>query len=192
MGRAYKDEEKIEIRKRLLESGLQAFYDDSFKSFNIREIVKKAGISQGGFYNFYKDKNEFIIDTIKYRANEKIKLFQLSSESFSEYVSDILFRYLVELKHNADERKIYFELLEMLIKYNDMKNDSMFKEWLNEIIIKWNKDKLEAEVDINGLTNVIKGAIIFILNSPKIDPIYFDEIFKNYIQSNVLLYVKEK
>ena len=34
MGRAYKDEEKIEIRKRLLESGLQAFYDDSFKSFN--------------------------------------------------------------------------------------------------------------------------------------------------------------
>lgn len=205
MGKAYKEEEKKEIQNRLLEAGLEAFHNDSFKAFNIREIAKKAGISQGSFYNFYNNKDEFVIDIIKYRALQKIRIIMkalpTSLDKLSDYLSDVLYKYLIELKYKSDVRKIYIDLFNILLKDSEIKNNNMhsafkgnvrsiFREFFNEISFMYSENNLKTKIDVDGLVNVMAGAIILIVNSSKMDLQYFEDILKVYIKSNVLCYVK--
>lgn len=44
MGRAYSEEEKIEIKKRLWEEGIKLFHEQGAEELNIRELTKRAGI----------------------------------------------------------------------------------------------------------------------------------------------------
>ena len=49
MGRAFSEEERAEIKIALMESALELFHEQGKKSLSIRELTKRAGISQGGF-----------------------------------------------------------------------------------------------------------------------------------------------
>ena len=45
MGKAYSEEKKIEIKKRLWEEGIKLFHEEGAQELNIRELTKRAGIS---------------------------------------------------------------------------------------------------------------------------------------------------
>jgi AcrR family transcriptional regulator len=65
MTRSFNEQEKEEIRKRLLDLGLKHFSMYGFKKTNVDEIARAAGISKGAFYRFYESKELLFMDVIE-------------------------------------------------------------------------------------------------------------------------------
>ena len=52
MARAFTEEEKLEIKEKIMETALDLFHDKGTKSLSIGELTRRVGIAQGSFYNF--------------------------------------------------------------------------------------------------------------------------------------------
>jgi AcrR family transcriptional regulator len=65
MTRSFNEQEKEEIRKRLLDLGLKYFSTYGFKKTNVDEIARAAGISKGAFYRFYSSKEMLFMDVME-------------------------------------------------------------------------------------------------------------------------------
>ena len=64
MSRAFNEEEKEAIRKKLITEGRVLFERYGLKKTNVAEIADAAGIAKGSFYNFYNSKEELFIDVL--------------------------------------------------------------------------------------------------------------------------------
>lgn len=93
MGRAYTMEEKENIRQRIKEIGMQMFKDKGLKKVRIEEITKEAGISLGGFYNFYKNKEDLFMELLEdietNMHNKIIEEIKATNSTPSEFVKKI-------------------------------------------------------------------------------------------------------
>ncbi|MCM1494934.1 MAG: TetR/AcrR family transcriptional regulator [Bacteroides sp.] len=198
MGKAFSDEEKQEIRKRLLETGTEMFHDNSVKAVNIRELTARAGISQGGFYTFYKDKDAFVLDVMRYRSAQKIAdaegLIMQSTDDPAGIMSKVLFEYLIDMKHKTDTREAYAEEFRMLVKQQEKigaKGITLFHGFIERIAAYWKEQKVPVEVDIEGMCSVVAGAFVLFVHNEMIDRVYFDELFKAFIDTGVKKYIKK-
>ncbi len=198
MGKAFSKEEKQAIREKLLDTGVEMFHDNSVKAINIRELTLRANISQGEFYMFYKDKDEFVLDVMRYRSAQKIAdaeslLFRSTSEP-AETMSKVLFDFLIDMKHKTDTREAYSEVFDMLVKKSEKLgacSTTMFREFVERIAKHWREKNVPVEVNIEGMCGVISGAFVLFIHSRMIDPAYFDEIFKAFIDAGVKKYIKK-
>ncbi|MCI1946265.1 TetR/AcrR family transcriptional regulator [Clostridium luticellarii] len=75
MGRAYTEEEREKLRIRIKQLGKEMFEEEGFKNFRIQKLTKEAGISLGGFYTFFQNKESLykeILNDEKNRIRAKI------------------------------------------------------------------------------------------------------------------------
>ena len=104
MGKAFSEEERIQVQQKLRKIGLRLFADKGIKGVSIREVTKAAEIAQGGFYTFYKDKTDFLIDLMEVRIKEKLEILKEqageSLEDPMQYMADTFFKQGVHLKKN--------------------------------------------------------------------------------------------
>lgn len=68
-----------DIRKKLLEVGVSMFLDQGYHGTGIQEVVNKAGIPKGSFYNYFKSKEDFGSKTVIH-----------FSDQFKEFLNIIL------------------------------------------------------------------------------------------------------
>lgn len=60
----------IESRKKLLQAAYELFSDKGYYCTNTKEIVKRAGISIGNFYNYFQDKGDIYCILFEQYADE--------------------------------------------------------------------------------------------------------------------------
>lgn len=93
----------IESRKRIIDAAMSVFSKHGYAKANIREIAKIAGISVGGVYLYFKNKEELYKSLINEKMQEmgrKIELISGRAGSASEALSNFLRLYLENaLKH---------------------------------------------------------------------------------------------
>jgi AcrR family transcriptional regulator len=65
MPKAFTEQEKELIRKRLLEQGHKQFSTYGLQKTNIEELAEAAGISKGAFYVFYASKEALFMEVIE-------------------------------------------------------------------------------------------------------------------------------
>jgi AcrR family transcriptional regulator len=65
MPKAFTEQEKELIRKRLLEQGHRQFSAYGLRKTNIEELAEAAGISKGAFYLFYASKEALFMDVVE-------------------------------------------------------------------------------------------------------------------------------
>jgi AcrR family transcriptional regulator len=65
MPKAFTEQEKELIRKRLLEQGHKQFSAYGLRKTNIEELAEAAGISRGAFYLFYASKEALFMDVVE-------------------------------------------------------------------------------------------------------------------------------
>jgi AcrR family transcriptional regulator len=65
MPKAFTEQEKELIRKRLLEQGHKQFSVYGLRKTNIEELAEAAGISKGAFYLFYASKEALFMDVVE-------------------------------------------------------------------------------------------------------------------------------
>ncbi|WP_449024544.1 TetR/AcrR family transcriptional regulator, partial [Peptostreptococcus stomatis] len=101
MTRAFTEEEKLEIKKKIMETALDLFHDKGTKSLSIAELTRRVGIGQGTFYNFWQDKESLIIDLVAYRSIQKLSIiendFSQSLANPVEFLSQVIYKYSLDL-----------------------------------------------------------------------------------------------
>jgi len=65
MPKAFTEQEKALIHKRLLEQGYKQFSAYGLRKTNIEELAEAAGISKGAFYLFYTSKEALFMDVVE-------------------------------------------------------------------------------------------------------------------------------
>ena len=65
MPKAFTEQEKELIRKRLLEQGYKQFSAYGLRKTNIEEVASACGISKGAFYLFYPSKEALFMDVVE-------------------------------------------------------------------------------------------------------------------------------
>ena len=62
----YSAEHKLQTRQRILESARRLFNSKGFAQVSIGEIMENAGLTHGGFYRHFKDKDELYAEAVRW------------------------------------------------------------------------------------------------------------------------------
>ena len=61
---AYSEEEREQIRKDLIETGLELMSKQGIQHTTVEQIYKKVGISRTFFYTFFPTKEDLVVETL--------------------------------------------------------------------------------------------------------------------------------
>lgn len=196
MPKAFSEEEKEHIKNQILETAVELFHDKGTKSINIQELTRRAGIAQGSFYSFWKDKDALIMDVMLYRSRQKLdiaeKEFEASLHDPIGFLSESIYRYSMDLLNKCREQPVYSQSFAILSRSNSLSENrvgAIYKEFLSKLAAYWVEHNAVQSVNVQGLINVITACPVLLSNAGQFDPEYFDEIFKSFLQSTIRNYV---
>ena len=196
MAKAFSSDEKLEIRKKMMDTALEIFHESGTKGLSIKELTTRVGIAQGSFYNFWKDKDALILDVMQYRSAQKLaaieKHFSKSLDNPIKFLSDIIYEYSIDLKEKCENKPIYAEALNMLAKKSEGKSyeiGDLYIGFIKKLANYWKEKGAVKEVDEVGLTNAFTGSFVLFSNYYKFDKEYFNDILKTFIVSAVEKYI---
>jgi AcrR family transcriptional regulator len=136
----------LESRDKLLKAAYELFVEKGYYNTNTKEIVKKAGISVGNFYNYYKDKADIYLalTTIHLESSysSTVHLFQDLEKLSKSQAQNYIMMYVHEQLVRASKTVRFFDDSKVIEKEN--------KELA--IIIKETEQKI-----INVLENALRG-----------------------------------
>ena len=197
MAKAFSDEEKEQIRIRLMETALDLFHDKGTKSLSIQELTRRVGIAQGSFYNFWKDKDALVLDVMRFRSEQKLWLLEEHlEESLADpagFLADSIYVYSLDLMKKGEEQPTYAQSFALLLRTDlDAENrvGVVYRDFLERLSLYWREHGAVREVDVQGLVNVFTGSFVLFANAVQFDPEYVDEILKIFIQSAVHRFIK--
>ncbi|MEE0398187.1 MAG: TetR/AcrR family transcriptional regulator [Lachnospiraceae bacterium] len=196
MPKAFSEEEKEHIKNQILETAVELFHEKGTKSINIQELTRRAGIAQGSFYSFWKDKDALIMDVMLYRSRQKLdiaeKEFEASLHDPIGFLSESIYRYSMDLLNKCREQPVYSQSFAILSRSNSLSENrvgAIYKEFLSKLAAYWVEHNAVQSVDVQGLINVITACPVLLSNAGQFDPEYFDEIFKSFLQSTIGNYI---
>ena len=196
MPKAFSEEEKEQIKNQILETAVELFHDKGTKSINIQELTRRAGIAQGSFYSFWKDKDALIMDVMLYRSRQKLdiaeKEFEASLHDPIGFLSESIYRYSMDLFNKCREQPVYSQSFAILSRSNSLSENrvgAIYKEFLSKLAAYWVEHRAVQSMDVQGLINVITACPVLLSNAGQFDPEYFDEIFKSFLQSTIRNYI---
>ena len=161
MGKAFSEEERIQVQQKLRKIGLRLFADKGIKGVSIREVTKAAEIAQGGFYTFYKDKTDFLIDLMEVRIKEKLEILKEqagdSLEDPMQYMADTFFKQGVHMSF---------------------------------MIHLWRENSYQVEMSDTMFTAAIRITGVMISNASLIEEDQFDKIYRSFCDGVVSTFLK--
>lgn len=109
-----------EKRDRIIEIIIDEFYENTYETASINQIVKTAEIAKGSFYQYFEDKLDIYKMTIEICHNEKKKYIERVKES-TRYVDDFsIIReiFIAIIKFDIDKPK-YSNIINKFQKITD-------------------------------------------------------------------------
>lgn len=190
MPKAFTDEEREQIRIRIMEAAIELYHDENTKALSIQELTRRAGIAQGSFYNFWENKDALILDVMKYRASQKMQAARAHcAESLADpagFLSELIIRNCEDLVRKSAERPIYassFRLLAQADPQEARRSGLAYQEILEELAAYWLAHGVVSSVDVQGLVNVFIGAHVLFAAQAQFDRPYYEILFRDYVQS---------
>jgi AcrR family transcriptional regulator len=172
LGRAYTEEERAELKIKIKEIASTMFIHQGFKDFRIQELTKQVGISLGGFYTFYKDKEalyEEILRDEKHRIRKKIlAIIEEENQTPKDFFTDLANVLLDKTTSNKFYTNEYSSLLETLV-YNDdpvTAEDNLF--FIQQIRRIWAKKGINISATDYELASAVAMLAILCTHKDKI------------------------
>ncbi len=198
MAKAFSEQEKNEIKKKIMETALDLFHDKGVKSINIKELTRRAGIAQGSFYNFWKDKDTLMIELIFYRSTQKLtaleKKFPSSLENPIKFLTDIIYGYSTDLMKKIETQDTYRDAFKVFYKKDNKTINhvkGLYIEFMKKLIAYWKENAAIKDADEHGLSTAFIGSFVLCFNSHHFDKEYFNEILRIYIFNVVNKYIQK-
>ena len=197
MAKAFSEEEKEQIKIRIMETALDLFHDKGTKSLSIQELTKRVGIAQGSFYNFWKDKDALVLDVLRYRSEQKLRMVEeRMDESLQDpagFLSKIIYINSLDLLQKGKERPAYaqsFALLSRTELTAENRVGVVYRDAINRFATYWKEHGVVKEVDVEGLVSVFTGSFVLFSNAVQFEPEYFEKILKIFIDNTVHEFIK--
>ncbi len=201
MAKAFTEEERELIRRRLQDEGLKQFKHKGLKKVSVRELTQAAGIAQGGFYTFYDSKEALLLDCVNRRISEKMGAFiNMPAEQYPEEMRDPV-QFLAErfyttgmhLKDNLVFNNLISDSVNILLgSRENLEQNSVraIRELLIHLISWWEAHGLTVNVDTGGLRAFMKAGAILFMNEEIIGKEYFPELYRSFVDENTKRYVQ--
>lgn len=197
MGKAFTENEKIEVQEKLRRTGLRLLAEEGIRRVSIRELTKEAGIAQGGFYTFYKDKDDFIMDLMCLRVREKTDIMYQEREKTLEdpkdFIVQIFYKEGMHLKKNMAFKNSESDTISFWQNASRNGNNMIgetYLAFLKNMISYWEENGYRIECDAEGLLNAGAAAGLLFSNADMLDEKYFSEIYKVFCEAEVNRFFK--
>ena len=197
MSKAFSEDERLNIKQKMMEMAIEIFHESGTKGLSIKELTKRAGIAQGSFYNFWKDKDALIMDVMQYRLSQKLEIakqsFDESLENPVKFLVDIIYEHSIDLKEKYKKKPIYAQALNMLSKKTENRvyeANSLYTDFINKLAEYWKEQNAVKDVDEKGLINAFTGSFLLFSNYYKFEEEYFNDILKVFISAVVKRYIE--
>lgn len=198
MAKAFSEEEREQIKTKIMETALDLFHDKGTKSLSIQELTKRVGIAQGSFYHFWKDKDALVLDVMKYRSKQKLDMvMQKLEESLNDpvgFLTEIIYVNSMDLMEKGEKQSVYSQSFALLSRADlDAENrvGVVYKDFLEKLASYWKEHGVVKEVDVQGLVNVFTGSFVLFTNAVQFDREYFERIFKIFIANAVSEFIQK-
>ncbi|WP_353683230.1 TetR/AcrR family transcriptional regulator [Thermodesulfovibrio sp. 3907-1M] len=177
-----------ESRKRIVDAAVKLFSQSGFNGTTMRMIAKEAGISVGGLYLYFKNKEELSLHLIKEKLNEfyskvllPLKEIQSPSQALKEYFTKALEfakenRELIIIHAKQQGFTFGIEVKREFFK----KEREILKEIISRGIESHEFNKCEPEEVAKLLMNIIGGYVLSVVVEP-------ENLFKPEVCIDVLL-----
>ncbi|MCR5323124.1 MAG: TetR/AcrR family transcriptional regulator [Lachnospiraceae bacterium] len=192
MGKPFTDKEREKIREKLRRAGLKVLAETGIKDIAIRDVTKQAGIAQGGFYTFYKDKDEFVLDLMLLRVREKTELMYENRKKTAKdpkgFLVELFYKEGMHLKENKafnNDDGATLAFWERVSQSGEDRIGDTYMDFLSKMIAYWEELGFTIECDSRGLLNAGSAAGILFSNSHMIDKDYFETIYRTFCETQV-------
>ena len=81
-----KHEEREDLRKQIIDAAWELFYKQGYENTTVNDIVKKANTSKGGFYYYFKAKEELLKSLYAIFDREYEKFYETMDRSLDSIV----------------------------------------------------------------------------------------------------------
>ncbi len=187
MGKAFTKEERDALQEKLRRTGLKLLAKNGIKEISIRQLTSEVGIAQGGFYTFYKDKDEFVEDLFLLRVREKTDAMLAEKEKTLAdprgFIVDLMYKEGMHLKQNKAFVNSESDTINYFSKNGKGKSRKIYREFLKKLIAYWEENGYEIDCDIDMLLSVGSAAGILFINSELINEKHFKEIYKVFCEA---------
>ena len=197
MGKAFTESEKLEVQDKLRRTGLRLLAEEGIRRVSIRELTKEAGIAQGGFYTFYKDKDDFIMDLMCLRVREKTDIMyqerEKTLENPKDFIVQIFYKEGMHLKKNMAFKNSESDTISFWQNASRNGNNMIgetYLAFLKNMISYWEENGYRIECDAEGLLNAGAAAGLLFSNADMLDEKYFSEIYKVFCEAEVNRFFK--
>lgn len=171
------DKQKEERKQEIIEKGMVLIHTKGFNGCGVQEIANEVGIPKGSFYNYFKSKEDFVLDILDYYSTFPMEIIkEINTDTGLNPLQKVMtfFRKLIEMNIESKEfskgcliGNICQELADQSVEIQ-MKSESLFKtistqlgEWLSEGkkqgILSYQGDLYELS---DFLLNSMEGALI--------------------------------
>ena len=166
MPRHFSEEEKQEIRRSLINTGLELFEKYGIDKTNIDEITAKAGISKGSFYNFFKSKGDLFMEIY---SQERQKVQDAAHKKFSSSKDeiDVLLKkyadFLTEKRKKRPILNIVYEssalalISDKLVRERLMEYNALINRQMTDMIRGWFEARGVYRIDPRLVTSMIRS-----------------------------------
>lgn len=197
MAKAFTEQERIKIKEKILEAALDLFHDKGTKALNIAELTKRAGIAQGSFYNFWRNKDALVMELFAYRSVQKLrtveKKFSSSLANPAEFLTDIIYQFLIDLMTKIQKQPIYkdaFKVFEAKDRSEVHRIESLYDDFLTRLIQYWEQNGVIKRADKKGLLNALTGSFLLCSHYYQFDTAYFNDVLRTFISAIVDKYIE--
>lgn len=152
--RVPKQQRAIEKKERIIESGFKLICEKGYYNINTAQIAKKAGVSTGIVYQYFKDKYDIFITVLEKYGDDiffpmlKMKNDKIDVKNFKSIMNDMIKRYtenhlvskiaheeIMAMVHSDKKVAEYYYKRELEMTYfikNLLLNSGITDEFLNE------------------------------------------------------------
>lgn len=197
MGRAFTEDERAAVKEKLRRNGLKLLARDGIKGISIRELTKLSGIAQGGFYTFYKDKYDFVVDLVTLRVIEKTKIMYDNREKTKadpqKFIVELLYNEGMHLKNNKAFDNTVSDTLSLWNVTDRSDIDRIYRiyrSFLQDMISYWEQEGYRITCDIEGILQSGRAAGFLFMNASLMNNDYFPEIYMTFCEAEVNRFFK--
>jgi AcrR family transcriptional regulator len=171
MPKAFTEQEKELIRKRLLEQGHKQFSAYGLRKTNIEELAEASGISKGAFYLFYKSKEALfmeVVEQIEERLRQELfamidlpgpsprsRLFAILHQAFHSVKTIPLLRFLTGSDFDLLIRRVPPETFQEHVAHD--------RAFINELITRCQNAGIPIRVHAEQLVSLLYPLVLTIL-----------------------------
>ncbi|MGE6578888.1 TetR/AcrR family transcriptional regulator [Paenibacillus xylanexedens] len=153
---------KIKVRGKIVESAARAFRTNGIQEVSVPFIMKGAGLTHGGFYSHFDNKEQLVAEACEYAISDTIALLQnvADQEEQNPKINKVIDYYLSPYHRDQTEMSCIFPALSSEISRSSEEVRQVFTHELERMI---NFISNLAEIDVSrgrALFSTMVGSLV--------------------------------